>query len=259
MPLLDTLMSPMKGNWRLNLEDGSHDMAAEIGTMSSKLTITWDGRIIHSGRVWLLLGELHRFQQGGHAFVLSIRGAGKLGQMVLTMDGAELGATPGKGAAATPPPVVPRPATAPAVQFVKELGCNETEEVIGREEYPMDNTFGSNPFSTERHVSKESTNEFSVEVSSQVSGKLSAELWSVIKAEAAAQISRQVGCKIGEKVTESQTLHFTVDAKRKVLYQVVWKRKVRTGERLYMANGAPVTVPYRVNYGLSCEVRTMQT
>src|SRR5208282_3361117 len=124
--------------------------------------------------------------------------------------------------------------------------------------YPLDNRFGSSPFSTDRQVSKESTNEFSVDVNSKVSGNISLEVLSVIKAEVAAEISRQVGCKIGEKVTESQTLHFTVGENRAVLYQVVWKRKVRTGERLYMANGAPVTVPYRVNYGLSCEVRTLQ-
>ena len=79
-----------------------------------------------------------------------------------------------------------------------------------------------------------------------------------IKAEVAAHVTRQTGYKIGETVTESQTLHFTVAANQAVLYQVVWKRKVRSGEHLYMANGAPLTVPYRVNYGLSCEVRTLE-
>ncbi len=67
-----------------------------------------------------------------------------------------------------------------------------------------------------------------------------------------------MGYKIGGKLTESQTLHFTVAQNQAVLCQVVWKRKVRSGEHLYMASGVPVTVPYRVNYGLSCEVRTQE-
>lgn len=250
MPFISKLMSPMNGNWRLELEDGAHEVFAEFNQLG-KLTITWDDRVIQSGMVLLLLGELQRFHQTGHTFVLSVRGFGKLGKLVLSMDGAELGTTPGK--------LAPAPPKAPfAVQFVKELSCAETEEVVGEEEYPLDNRFGSSPFSTDRQVSKESTNEFSVDVNSQVSGHLSVEMLAVIKAEVAAQVSHQVGCKIGEKVAESQTLHFTVGPKLAVLYQVVWKRKVRTGERLYMANGAPVTVPYRVNYGLSCEVRTLQ-
>jgi hypothetical protein len=253
MSLMNSLMSPMQGHWKLQLEDGTHEVAAQFGLLG-RLTITWDGLAIHSGQVWLLLGELQRFEQNGHSFVVSIRGVGRLGTMVLSMDGADVGAS-----AATVVSAAPSAAPAPvAVQFVKELSCTETEEVVGAEEYPLDNRFGSSPFSTDRQVSKESTNEFSIDVTSQVSGHLSLEMVSVLKAEVTAEVSRQVGCKIGEKVTESQTLHFTVGQNQSVLYQVVWKRKVRTGERLYMANGAPVTVPYRVNYGLCCEVRTLQ-
>jgi hypothetical protein len=81
---------------------------------------------------------------------------------------------------------------------------------------------------------------------------------SFIKADVAAHITRQTGCKMGEKVTESQTLHFTVAPNQAVLYKVVWKRKVRSGEHLYRANGAQLTVPYRVNYGLSCQVLTVE-
>jgi hypothetical protein len=80
----------------------------------------------------------------------------------------------------------------------------------------------------------------------------------VIKAEVEAQFTKQTGQKVGEKVTESQTLHFSVGPNQAVVYQVIWKRKVRSGEHLYMASGTPLTIPYRVNYGLSCEVRTQE-
>ncbi len=78
---------------------------------------------------------------------------------------------------------------------------------------------------------------------------------SAIKAEIDAQVTRQIGQKIGEKVIENQKLIFKVGPKSSVLYEVVWKRKVRTGERFYLVRGNSVTVPYRINYGLSCEVR----
>src|ERR1017187_3063182 len=132
----------------------------------------------------------------------------------------------------------------------------ESEEVVATEEYPLDNRFGDRAFTTVRQVSRESTNELSVDTSSQLTGKVGLEVLSAIKAEIEAQVSRQTGQKIGEKVTESQTLAFSVGAKASVLYQVVWKRKIRSGGGFYLSGGTPVTVPYRINYGLSCEVRT---
>lgn len=149
-----------------------------------------------------------------------------------------------KGAAGAPAPF----------QFTKELGVQDSEEVVGTEEYPLDNRFGDQAFTTVHQVSRESTNELSIDTSSHLGGRVGLEALSVIKAEIEAQLSQQTGQKIGEKVTESQTLTFSVGPKSSVLYEVGWKRKVRNGERLYLGN--PVTVPYRINYGLSCEVRT---
>ncbi len=272
----------LAGTWSLQLEDGPHQVQADIksGFLSAHLTITWDGRVLCNVPVFLVIGEMRRFEQNGHSFVLGHRGYGMLGQFVLSMDGRELGASPETGASgprqlaaaavqyvkgmSSPSEAsVPTPQPSPCVpvapiQFVKELSCTESDEVVGEEEYPLDNRFGSSPFSTDRQVSKETTNELSVDVTAGVTGTLNLQIVTAIKADVAAHISRQTGYKIGEKVTESQTLHFTVAANQSVLYQVVWKRKVRSGEHLYLANGAPLTVPYRVNYGLSCQVRTLE-
>jgi hypothetical protein len=140
-------------------------------------------------------------------------------------------------------------------QFVEEFNVQESEEVVGTEDYPLDNRFGDQAFTTVRKVSRESTNELSVDTSSSLGGGVSLEVISAIKAETQAQVTRQIGQKIGEKVTESQTLNFSVGPKSSVLYVVVWKRKVRSGEHRYLLRGNSVTVPYRINYGLSCEVR----
>jgi hypothetical protein len=268
----------LMGEWSLELEDGTHQVQAEIKSgLLAHLTITWDGGVLYHAPIFIVIGELRRFQQNGHTFVLGHRGYGMLGQFVLSMDGKELGASPAagiagpqhlataaleyvKGIRAPAEAAVPGPqsSTASPIQFVKELSCTESDEVVGEEEYPLDNRFGSSPFSTDRQVSKETTNELSVDVTTGVSGSLNAQIITAIKAEVAAQFTRQTGQRVGERVTESQTLHFTVAQNQAVVYQVVWKRKVRSGEHLYMANGAPLTVPYRVNYGLSCEVRTQE-
>jgi hypothetical protein len=242
----------MSGDWAVQIDGGTHAIHAEIIVgLTNRLKITWDGEVLESSLQWLMLGELRSFQRNGHSFVLSIRGFGLLGNLFLSMDGVEIP----RGGVAAPVKRAPAPASAP-IQFVKELSMQESEEVVGTEEYPLDNRFGDQPFTTVRQVSRESTNELSIDTSSQLDGKVGLEVFSAIKAEIEAQVSRQTGQKIGEKVTESQTLTFSVGPKSSVLYQVVWKRKIRSGERLYLSGGNPVTVPYRINYGLSCEVRT---
>lgn len=241
----------MTGNWAVQIEDGTHAIYAEIlsGVLTLTLKITWDGEVLEQSRLFSLIGDLKSFQRNGRSFLLSVRGLGRWGSLVLSMDGVEI---PRGGVAA---PVKRAPAPAP-IQFIKELSMQESEEVVGTEEYPLDNRFGDQAFTTVHQVSRESTNELSVDTSSHLGGRIGLDVLSAIKAEIEAQVSQQTGEKIGEKVTESQTLTFSVGPKSSVLYQVVWKRKVRSGERLYLSGGNPVTVPYRIDYGLLCEVRT---
>jgi hypothetical protein len=235
----------MHGDWVVQIEDGSHTVHAEIiSRLAKQLKITWDGVVVESSRV-VLLGDIKSFERNGHSFLFRVRGLGLFGSLVLYMDGVEV---PKVG-------MVPAPPQA-AIQFIKDLSVQESEEIVGTEQYPLDNRFGDQPFTTMRQVSRESTNELSIDTRSQLGGKIGLDVLSTIKAEIEAQISQQTGHKIGEKVTESQTLTFSVGPRSSVLYEVVWKRKVRSGERLYRSGGNPVTVPYRINYGLSCEVRT---
>jgi hypothetical protein len=238
----------MSGDWAVRLADGTHAIHADIisGGLTTRLNITWDGVLLEASPVWLLVGDLRSFQRDGHSFLLSARGFGMLGHLALSMDGVELprGGVPG-------PPV---PGPRPQIQFVKELNVQESEEVVGTEEYPLDNRFGDQAITTVHQVSRESTDEISVDTTSHLGGKVGLDV-PAIKAEIEAQISQQIGHKIGEKVIESQTLTFSVGPKSSVVYLIVWKRKVRSGERLYLSGGNPVTIPYRINYGLSCEVR----
>jgi hypothetical protein len=169
----------------------------------------------------------------------------------------------GKNTEPTKAPTPPTPSVSSSdVQFVEDRIGFEAEEIVGNEQYPLDNRFGDQPFTTVRQVSRESTNELSVDSQYKggvrIGGEIKVKLIASIKAEIEAEISRQTGRKIGEKVTESQTLTFSVGPRSSVLYQVIWKRRVRSGERVYLLGKNPITVPYKVSYGLSCEVRTHQ-
>lgn len=245
----------MTGDWVVTLDDGAHAVHAYLNTgfVGGKLTTAWDGQIVDSATVYLFVGNLRSFQHGGHAFVVGIRGFGLMGKMTLTMDGVEV---PPSGTAAPEKAAAPAAPAQKSLQFVQEIDVQESDEIVGTEEYPLDNRFGDQALSTARTVSRESTNELSVDSSGKLGGTLGLELYSAIKADIEAQLSQQIGHKVGEKITESQTLTFSVGPKASVVYEVLWKRKIRSGERLYMLDGDPVTVPYRVNYGLSCEVRT---
>jgi hypothetical protein len=236
--------------WMVQVEDGTHAIEAKFNGLAAWLTIRWDGSVLRS---FVYLGPVS-FERGGHSFRVVLRGNIPLMQVpVLYMDGVEVT----KGLAAPTPRPTHTPTPNVALQFVKDLNVQDSNEIVGTEQYPLDNRFGDQPFITVRQVSRESTNELSIDTSGKLTGKVDLDVFSVIKAEIEAQVSRQTGAKLGEKVTESQTLTFSVGPSSSVVYEVVWKRKVRSGERLYVLGGDPVTIPYRIYYGLSCEVRTL--
>lgn len=242
----------MHADWTVQLEDGSHAIHAEIAVgLLTKLKITWDSQVVDSSTVWVILGDLKSFERNGHSFLISVHGLGLAGRLALSMDGVKVpeGSVAGPTTHALP---------AATVQFIKELSVRETEEVVATERYPLDNRFGDQPLTAERQISREYTNELTLDTGTQLGGRVGVDILSAIKAEIEAHISQQTGSKIGEKVTESQTIRLSVGPRSSVLYEVVWKRKVRVGERLYISDGNPITVPYRVEHGLAFEVRTPQ-
>jgi hypothetical protein len=237
-------------DWKLTLEDGPHSLHADLSYASGQFTVTWDDALLITKTVWWMSGEIHSLSKGGHHFVLSVRGPWYFGHLELVMDGKLI--EPWSKL------TEPAPASLQKLQFVQEQNVSETEEIVAVDDFPLDNRFGTNPVMTERQVSRELMNELTVQDSNQISRSLGIELFQALKGQIAEQVSRQTGSRIGEKVSETQSLKFTVDANRSVLYQVVWKRKVRRGEQVYQSAGGQVIVPYRLEYGLSCHVRTAQ-
>jgi hypothetical protein len=251
------------GDWTLHLDDGPHALSVvlRMGVTGNRLTVSVDGQKIDSALVFAYLGEIRRFTWHGHRFGLRVKGLGLSGELALFMDGSEIAPDAASESVVLqnrPVPASPRAPVPQAPQFQREINIVETDEVIGVEEYPLDNRFGDSALTTDRQVSKASTNECSVETSGQVNANVSAEILSVIKAEIAGQLSKQTGSKVGETVTESQTLHLSVGPHAAVLYRVLWKRRVRAGQRVYQVETGEISMPYRLTFGLSCEVRSQE-
>jgi len=249
------------GNWTVPLPDGPHVVGAILraGLAGSRLTITFDGQTIDSSSVFLYIGELRRLQHNGHSLSLRVKGYGMLGELALFVDGREIPPDAASAAAVGASPVPAAQAAQPLLpfpQFQREVNVSEAEEVIGTEDYPLDNAFGDLALTTDRQVSKACTNEFSVDTTRQVSGNVSVDVFTAVKAQLAGQLSQQIGSKVGETVTQSQTLHLSVGPHASVLYRVLWKRKVRSGESIYLVDTGEITIPYRMAYGLSCEVQS---
>lgn len=249
----------MTGAWNVQLEDGQHSIRVEHSPWACRLKVFFDNNEISRAYVFVLLGDIHQFDARGHHFVVSVKGYGYWGgHLALSVDGREV--QPGGFLAPTPTPQqqIQQPPTAlpPSTQFIQEVNVVETSEVYRTEEYPFDNTFGDSELSTEREISEESTNEFSTETNNQANAKAGFNIMQVLTAEVAAQVSNKVGHRIGEKVVESQTLRLAVRPHSSVVYHIIWKRKIRSGEFLYMVNGSVVSIPYRMKYGLSVEVKT---
>jgi hypothetical protein len=248
----------MTGTWNVQLEDGQHSIRADLNPWINRIKVYFDNNLINSSFALLMLGEVYAFERNGHHFIVSIKGISYLGgHFTLSIDGLE---APQGGLMAPPPPPSQawpqRQTMPPPAQFIQEVNVVETSEVYRSEEYPFDNRYSDSDFSTEREISEESTNEFLTEDSNQVNGKIGLDIIPMLKAEVAAQVSKKVGHKIGENITESQTLHLKVGPKSSVVYHITWKRKIRSGEYLYLVNGNTVSIPYRMKYGLSVEVRT---
>jgi hypothetical protein len=211
-------------DWVVQVEDGAHTVRTEVIGPLYAVNITWDGVSVGSWKMVTLMGNtLAFFQRNGHLFELRNRSLG-CRSPVLFMDGAELPKSDALGSSKsteTPKTNAPKPVKTTTsggeLKFIKDIIVQESEEIIATERYPLDNRFGDQVFTTERQISRESTNDLSVDTSDQLRGKVSVKVLSVIKTEIEAQVSKQTGCKVGEKVAENQTLKFSVGPNSSVL------------------------------------------
>ncbi len=225
----------MTGTWRVKLADAEHLVTAELSPMTGRLKVSLDGVLVDVSTVLWILGEIRSFGSQGHTFVLSVKGPGYFGgHLALSLDGVEIPAGVTAAAQQQAPPT--------SLQFVKEQNVIQTEEIVSVDDYPLDNTYGSKPLVSERQVSRETEAELTVSTTNEITGKINLDL-AALHAEMSDQLSKTTGVRANQKVTESETLTFTAGPNESVTYQVVWKRKMRTGEQIFQTSGGPLIVP----------------
>lgn len=243
-------MLTVHGRWQVGVADTTHSIQAEL-SVNNYLRVYLDGSVIHESYVVWAQGEMYRFEKGGHTFVLQTEGFFRPSMSFrLLRDGREI------GQADDLPQLSPKPVDSTTLDVVSEQNVIESTEIVDTEAIPLDNLAGSAPLTTEKEVTKTVTNELSITTDIEVAGSLKFQLFTVIEADLSAKLARQTGQKVGQTITESNKLTFTVQPQSSVIYTIVWKRKVRSGEYLVSTTAGTKIVPYRMYYGLLYEVKS---
>jgi hypothetical protein len=138
---------------------------------------------------------------------------------------------------------------------IKEPITEDYEAVeFDREEYPLDNSFGSDMLSIQQEITRTITTEFGMTAQIELSGQVGAKVLEMIKAELGAKVAVAASAKFGETVTRRQQIEFQVKPKEKVTYTVIWKRRIRKGQYSVEVDRNLHAVGYRAVVGLTFEV-----
>lgn len=156
--------------------------------------------------------------------------------------------------APSPPVPTSPPEASPSFEILQEFDVREYTEIVGTEELPLDNRYGSDNLTVEHEFSKTVTSEISVEITQQLQGKIGLDLLKLLKVEVAALLSRQIGYNNGEPTTRRYTSRFNVKRGDLVIYTIVWKRKIHSGKYEILAGNQSVVLPFNARFGLEYEV-----
>jgi hypothetical protein len=261
----------------VKLEDGAHTVAVHfVVGFFVNWKVYFDGVLIHTRKRYFASGEtLYRFTHNGHFFVIRTRRWKNISNgLILLLDEKDIdsdellvdGIVKKKfdvntaSHAGVEPLKQEKPTEMSAMQNFEILHEEDVEEqtvILGSEEFPLDNSHGTDTLSVEYEISKTVSNELSVRTDLEGRGSLNAGFLSILKAEIASRVSRQIGHVVGETVTRRQTLRFSVQPQSSVVYVVIWKRKIRAGNYLISSNGVQRFISYQLNYDLSYEIRTL--
>jgi hypothetical protein len=127
---------------------------------------------------------------------------------------------------------------------------------IDREEFPLDNTSGSNMLTVQQEITRSLTSSIEVDKGAELNARLGAKLLSMIDAEIGGKLSANVSETIGQTTSRRQQLEFQVKPGDYVVYTVIWKKRVRKGRYRVTVNGVPHDMPYQASFGLSFEVNS---
>jgi hypothetical protein len=175
-----------------------------------------------------------------------------LGEVSISRQVPAIPSTPSSPSAPPAQPV----SQSPSVQILQEHDVKELTKIVGVEELPLDNRFGSDELTVEHEFSKTVRNEVVIETVRELQGKVGFDLFSILKNEICAKLSKQMGQTFEESISRRCTLTFTVRPGDFVTYKVIWKQKYLSGKYEVAINTQPLLVPFNAGFGLEYEIST---
>jgi hypothetical protein len=155
-------------------------------------------------------------------------------------------------------PPVAAPAKITRLELRDDIVEATNTEEFAREEYPLDNSFGSETLSTTQEITRSLTTELIVGEVVELTAKVGAKVLSIIEAEIGSKISSSVSEKIGETITRRHQIVCQVKPQSKVVYTVIWKKRVRLGPYTVHVDDASYCVNYQASFGLTFEIGSRQ-
>lgn len=238
----------MKSKWIIGLEDGLHSVVAERPVFR-RAKVILDGDIICE--TWNI--KNFRFYINNHELLIKEKGV-LTPRLVLYVDGAKH--EPATVAVITSDLSENINKMGKEIQILDEGNIQESEIIVDIEEFPLDNSAGTDALKIEHEISKSVSNELSVDSSTQKGRVLNQGLISLLKLEISSNLSKHLGHNIGETITRRQKLVFTVQPRHSVVYKIIWKRKIRTASCGVLVDGRRSQVNYKASYDLTYEVKS---
>ncbi len=148
-------------------------------------------------------------------------------------------------------------AEADSIDFLEEKVYEENDTIIGTEEIPLDNRFGSSTLIREHEFARTATTHLKIEHDKNIEGRFKAGVWSVLEAEVRSNLAKAIGMEFGDQVSCRVTVKFEAAPGKLVRYRVLWKQNTRRGILSIGVGNQTVQFPYSVTFGLYYSVESL--
>ena len=139
---------------------------------------------------------------------------------------------------------------------IQEL--DEMDIISSEDEIPLDNKHGSNSVISEHEFSKTVSNSFQLEHNMKTNLGIKTNFWTLLETQVKRNLEKSTGVEIGESITRRTKVTLEAGSGKIVKYKIIWKQKEKKGYALVMLKGKEIKIPYKMNYGLSHSVISME-
>jgi uncharacterized membrane protein YeaQ/YmgE (transglycosylase-associated protein family) len=143
------------------------------------------------------------------------------------------------------------------ISFMSDTNIKSSTLIIGTEEVPLDNRFGSSVLVSEHEFTRKASRTIKIGRHKDLEMRLQAGIWSFLESEARISLAQSIGIDLQSEEFRRVTLRFEAAPGKLVLYRVVWKQSQRVGEAEMQVGGKMIKLPYVATYGLSHSVESV--